>query len=192
MTNLVTDISTYILCGGKSSRMGSEKRLVFFNGKTFVGHVFEAIIPLCDTVFLVANPDNKEKYAYPDTITDIYADKGPVGGIYTALEHSHSENSLILSCDVPLLTTALLEELITLHHKGNADITVVEDHDHVHPLIGIYGKNVKHLFETAVLQDELRLMKVLEWCSCQRLHIPEERSGELRNINTKAALHLVM
>lgn len=172
--------------------MESEKGLVVFNGRTFVGHIFEAIIPLSDTIFLVANSGNREKYEYPDTVTDIYPDKGPAGGIYTALEHSSSESNLILSCDIPLITTSLLRELIVLHNKGNADITVVEDEDRIHPLIGIYRKRVSHLFERAILRDELRLMKILGKCNCQRLQVTEKRSMELQNINTKEDLHLVL
>lgn len=192
MTNLAGDISTYILCGGKSRRMGSEKGLVVFNGRTFVGHIFEAIIPVCDRVFLVTNSGNREAYGYPDTITDIYADKGPVGGIYTALQHSDTEDNLILSCDVPLLTTGLLRELMVSHRNGAAAITVARDSDRIHPLIGIYKKKTGHLFKAALLQDELRLMKVLERINCQQLPVPGERSIELQNINTREDLQIVL
>ncbi|UGU16898.1 molybdenum cofactor guanylyltransferase [Sinomicrobium kalidii] len=192
MTNLAGDISTYILCGGKSRRMGSEKGLVVFNGRTFVGHIFEAIIPVCDRVFLVTNSGNREAYGYPDTITDIYADKGPIGGIYTALQHSDTEDNLILSCDVPLLTTGLLRELMVWHRNGTAAITVVRDSDRIHPLIGIYKKKTRHLFKAALLQNELRLMKVLERINCQQLPVSGERSIELQNINTREDLQIVL
>ena len=96
-----------ILCGGKSSRMQSEKGLVLFNEKPFIEHIIEAALPISNEIQLVTNTSHYDYLPYKK-IKDIELDKGPIGGIYSALVYSNSDNNLILSCDVPLISTELL------------------------------------------------------------------------------------
>lgn len=101
------DLSAYILCGGKSSRMQSEKGLVYYNGKPFIRWIIEAVVPITSTIILVTSNGAYSLVGLP-MIEDIYENKGPVGGIFTALKHTKSSRNLILSCDVPRITTELL------------------------------------------------------------------------------------
>ncbi|HEX8014674.1 MAG TPA: NTP transferase domain-containing protein, partial [Flavobacterium sp.] len=39
-------LTAFILCGGKSSRMKSEKGLVLFQGKPFIEHIIQAVLPI--------------------------------------------------------------------------------------------------------------------------------------------------
>jgi molybdopterin-guanine dinucleotide biosynthesis protein A len=109
-------LTVFILCGGKSSRMQSEKGLVLFQNKPFIEHIIKAILPITDKIKLVTA--NKEYDYLPyDKIPDTVTDKGPLGGIYTALTDSETEFNLILSCDIPLISTELLSELISKHNQ---------------------------------------------------------------------------
>ena len=91
-----------ILCGGKSSRMQSEKGLVLYQNKPFIEHIIEAVLPISNNIQLVTNTNDYNYLAYKK-IKDVVVDKGPLGGIYSALIHSDSEINLILSCDIPLI-----------------------------------------------------------------------------------------
>ena len=111
-------LTVFILCGGKSSRMQSEKGLVLFQNKPFIEHIIQAILPITSNIKLITN--NKEYDYLPyQKIPDIITDKGPLGGIYTALTNSETEFNLILSCDIPLISTELLSELISKHNRGS-------------------------------------------------------------------------
>src|SRR5690606_11872103 len=101
-------------------RMQSEKGLVLFQGKPFIEHIIAAVLPISKEIQLVTNTSAYDYLSYKK-IKDIELDKGPIGGIYSALVHSESEINLILSCDVPLISTELLLELIEKH---NADFEV--------------------------------------------------------------------
>ena len=48
-----TELTVFILCGGKSSRMQSEKGLVLFQGKPFIEHIIKAILPVSDQIKLI-------------------------------------------------------------------------------------------------------------------------------------------
>ena len=107
------DLAVFILCGGKSSQMQSEKGLVLFKDKPFIEHIIKAILPITTNIQLVTNGNDYDYLEYKK-ISDIEIDKGPLGGIYTALYYSDTEFNMILSCDIPLISTELLQELICL------------------------------------------------------------------------------
>jgi molybdopterin-guanine dinucleotide biosynthesis protein A len=84
--------NAYILAGGKSSRMHTDKGLLLFEGKAMVQYFIEQLQPIFSKLFIVSNNPEDEKFrleVIPDSIKDI----GPAGGIYTALKHSNSDNS---------------------------------------------------------------------------------------------------
>ena len=134
-----------ILCGGKSSRMQSEKGLVLYQNKPFIENIIEAVLPISENIQLITNTNDYDYLAYKK-VKDIIADKGPLGGIYTALVHSETEMNLILSCDIPLISTEILLEQIE-KHGTNFDVSVFKDIDRMHPLIEMYSKKNSAYFK---------------------------------------------
>ncbi|MBE8726649.1 molybdenum cofactor guanylyltransferase [Flavobacterium hungaricum] len=180
-------LTVFILCGGKSSRMQSEKGLVLFQGKPFVEHIIQAILPISDQIKLITGSKEYDYLAY-EKIEDLILDKGPLGGIYTALSHSETEFNLILSCDIPLISTELLQELISKHTK-EAGITVFASESKTHPLIGIYSKEILPVIKEAIDSDELKTMNLLTKLPHQIINIEESKNVPLTNINSADELN---
>ena len=175
-------LTVFILCGGKSSRMQSEKGLVLFQGKPFIEHIIQAILPISDQIKLITATKEYDYLPY-QKIPDIILDKGPLGGIYTALTNSETEFNLILSCDIPLISTELLSELIS-KHNNEAEVTVFASESRLHPLIGIYSKKVLPVIKSAIDNDELKMMDLLAKIPHQILNIDESENFPLTNINS--------
>lgn len=175
-------LTVFILCGGKSSRMQSEKGLVLFQGKPFIEHIIQAILPVTEQIKLITATKEYDYLPY-QKIPDIILDKGPLGGIYTALANSETEFNLILSCDIPLISTELLSELIS-KHNNEAEITVFASESRLHPLIGIYSKKVLPVIKSAIDNDELKMMDLLAKIPHQILNIDESENFHLTNINS--------
>ncbi len=91
----------FVLAGGKSRRMGTDKALLAWNGQTLLEHMTGLLHGVCDPVQVVGRDD------LPDSVPDL----GVIGGIATALEHTTTENNLIVAVDLPLLTHRLLKHL---------------------------------------------------------------------------------
>jgi len=180
-------LTVFILCGGKSSRMQSEKGLVLFQNKPFVEHIIQAVLPVSDNIKLVTNIIDYDYLAYIK-IPDIITDKGPLGGIYTALTHSETEFNLILSCDIPLISTELLAELISKHNE-EAEITVFVSESRMHPLIGIYSKKVLPVVKSAIDNNELKMMDLIASVPHQIIKIDESENFHLTNINSADELN---
>jgi molybdopterin-guanine dinucleotide biosynthesis protein A len=176
-----------ILCGGKSSRMQSEKGLVLYQNKPFIEYIIDAVLPISRNIQLITNTNDYDYLPYRK-IKDIVTEKGPLGGIYTALVHSESEMNLLLSCDIPLISTEILLELIE-NHNVNFDVSVFEDANRIHPLIGIYDRNILPVIKKAIENNDLKMLHLLSKVTHQLIPIPEEKRNLFQNINSVAELN---
>ena len=108
---LENNIPAYILCGGRSSRMGQDKGLVTLQESEFISYIINTLKNITDSIVLVTENEEYSRFKLP-VIKDIYAEKGPLGGIHAALQHTHESQILVLSCDIPLLKSYVIRELI--------------------------------------------------------------------------------
>lgn len=181
------ELSAYILCGGKSSRMGEEKGLVELRGKSFVQWILEALFPIvANPVLVTKNPDYR--FFQLEMIPDLIEDKGPVGGIFTALRHSKADSVLILSCDIPKITTEALGYLVEKSREEISKITFLSDGKNDYPLIGVYPKCNLKLFKDSISGGQLKLRQFVESLPHQRIELNPSNIQSLQNINTKAEL----
>jgi molybdopterin-guanine dinucleotide biosynthesis protein A len=176
-----------ILCGGKSSRMKTEKGLVLYQKKAFIEHVIDAVLPISNTIQLISNTSDYDYLGYA-IVNDLVPEKGPLGGIYTALVHSETENNLILSCDIPLISTEILLELIE-KHKVDFEISVFKDEDKIHPLIGMYSKKLVPILKKALDENKLKMMDFISNSNHQLFAIDKEKRKFFKNINSVAELN---
>jgi molybdopterin-guanine dinucleotide biosynthesis protein A len=176
-----------ILCGGKSSRMQSEKGLVLYQNKTFIEYIIEAVLPISNSIQLITNTNDYDYLAYKK-IKDIVVDKGPLGGIYTALVYSEAEMNLILSCDIPLISTEILLEL-TEKHNPNFDVSVFEDTDRIHPLIGIYSTKILPVLKKSIDENDLKMMRFISNVKHQLIPITDDKKQLFKNINSVTELN---
>lgn len=180
MENKITAI---VLAGGKSQRMETDKGLLILNGKTFIQHICDALQPIVGSNILIVS-GNKEYDAlgFP-RVEDIIENKGPVGGLYTGLKESKTKVNLVLSVDVPLVSTELLEWLIKNHEETDM-VTQTKIGDKTNPLIGVYDRSMKIVFGEHMAGNQLKLRKVIEDVKHQTLEVPEKWNHQLQNINT--------
>ncbi|MGJ5643361.1 molybdenum cofactor guanylyltransferase [Formosa sp. S-31] len=184
-------ISAYILCGGKSSRMQTEKGLVEFNSKPFIEWIIEAVKPITDNIYLVTENTSYSKYNYP-LLADIHKNKGPVGGIYTALSHTSTHQNLILSCDIPMISTDIIKRYLINSKVINSHISFVSDSTRDYPLIGMYTSNNLPRFEQAIRTNQLKLMTLIKSSTYHRIEVATKDYDALHNVNTKDELqHLI-
>lgn len=152
------DITGIILAGGKSSRMGKDKALFDFNGKTLVSYAIEALKPICGQLMISANLP-QEKYAAfgLPVISDEIKDVGPMGGILTCLKHSATQHNLVISCDTPFVGSALFGYL--LNEIENYQV-IVPSHETflIEPLNAYYNTNVIREMDVSINEGNYKLM----------------------------------
>lgn len=151
------DIMAYVLAGGKSSRMGQDKGLMMFRGKPMIQFVLDELSKLHLEVKIIANSDAYNALGY-EVIKDIVAEKGPMGGILTALNDCQTAYALVLSCDTPLLPAAIIKHLIS---AMNDDITVAQTSTQIHPLCAIYKTTLKQKIKQHIENTQLKMQELI-------------------------------
>ncbi|PJJ09230.1 molybdenum cofactor guanylyltransferase [Flavobacterium sp. 1] len=180
MENKITAI---VLAGGKSQRMGTDKGMLDLNGKTFIQHICDALQPIVDSNILIVSANKEYDALGFSRVEDIIENKGPVGGLYTALMESKTKVNLVLSIDVPLVSTELLEWLIK-NHDETYMITQTKSGDKINPLIGVYDRSMRIVFGEHMAGNQLKLRQVIEDVKHQTIEVPELWNHQLQNINT--------
>lgn len=187
MKNL-PEISAYILCGGQSRRMGMDKAQLMYQGRTFVQHLVHVVEPLGCAIQLSSSHEAHLKYGLP-VVQDLWPNLGPMGGIYSALQHANTETNLILACDLPKLTTKILIDLIATHRHERSEITVVESGGRLHPIIGVYERSLIPKIEKLIHQKDYRMNALLDRVKLARLMVPD--SNLLMNVNNPSDYRLL-
>ena len=177
-------LTAYILAGGKSSRMGSDKGLLLFNNRSIVSHIYDALLPIAGENVVVVSGNEKYDFLGVERIEDLVLDKGPVGGIFTALSHTKTKLNLIVSVDVPLVSTELLQWILD-NHSEDFLMTQVQTDEKSSPLIAVYDQKLLSAFKENLENDQLRLRKVIDSITHQTLEVPKQWAFQLQNINTK-------
>ena len=185
-------ITGVILAGGKSSRMGFDKGLALLNGKPMIQHMITVIEKLGIELIIISNNPAYKAFGYP-VYEDVIPEKGPAGGIFTALECSTTDLNLILSCDAPYINSDVLNALIS--KSRNKDITIAEHEGVEYPLIGVYSKSVKNVFRKNVEQNKLKLRSICSELEANIVSFPLGSHGvddnTFNNINTQEQLNSI-
>src|ERR1039458_8060619 len=87
-------VTAFVLAGGKSSRMGSDKAFLQLGDETLLSHALKVAGTVAGEVRIVG--DAKKFAAFGQVVEDVYRERGPLGGIHGALSNSATELNLML------------------------------------------------------------------------------------------------
>jgi molybdopterin-guanine dinucleotide biosynthesis protein A len=140
--------TAFVLAGGKSTRMGSDKALMRLGGRPLILRALELAEAVTKDVKIVGDP---EKFAtFGKVVQDIYAARGPLGGIHAALRHSTTEYNLILGVDLPFVPASFLSFLVSATKSSEATVTVPSAGGYLQTLCAIYRKTFVEPAEAAL------------------------------------------
>jgi molybdopterin-guanine dinucleotide biosynthesis protein A len=189
----VPSTGAIVLAGGKSSRMGTPKALLPFDGTPLIVHIVSMLRQLFDEVVIVAAP-GQELPPMPMPVTLVHDDvayQGPVGGIYYGLSalRPEAEAGFVTSCDSAFLNLALIAHLV--EKIATCDVVVPHWEGRFQPLHAVYRKSVAPLLAAQLARGELRPVQLFERVRTCRAEEEEIRrldpEGEsFFNMNTPA------
>lgn len=180
--------SLLLLAGGKSSRMGTNKAELLYEGRTFVENLIEKAKCLGLQKIYLSGYQNKLENI--QVVYDIYPEIGPLGGLHAGLLAVQTPYCLVLPVDIPQIPVGLLEELLDTHKKQILDCEmeklplVVERDGFMEPLIGLYPASMLEFIEDRIKAQRLSVFRMLkEWGS--RNFVADIPAWQIANINTK-------
>ena len=180
-----------VLCGGKSSRMGTSKALLPFGPETMLQRVVRVLGGVVAPIVVVAAADQELPSLPPDVLItrDEREGRGPLQGLAAGLKAlpDSIETAYVTSCDVPLLVPGFVTQMLALA-EGH-DVALMEIDGFTHPLSAVYRRAVLPRVEGLLAQDRLRPVFLFEMVRTRRI-APAEMTADpdlltLRNLNTR-------
>ena len=190
-------IEGFILAGGKSRRMGTDKSQLVLNGQSFVEHIAAELSAATSSVTIVGGnreleTRNSKLETYPEylkTAADVYPQWGALGGVHAALSACSASWALVVACDFPFVTSELFRSLASMRGEFEAVAPIQED-GIPQPLCSLYRvEPCLRLAEQLIKSGERKPIALLQsvrtrWVLFSELSKLEAAACFFENINT--------
>jgi molybdopterin-guanine dinucleotide biosynthesis protein A len=170
------EASGVILSGGESSRMGVNKAFIEIQGKRIIDSIVKLLSILFPEVIIVTNTPLDYACINARIVTDIFPQKGSLGGIYTGLFYSSHPYSLVVACDMPFLRREVIEYMTG--KIGSNDVVIPHLSDGYHPLHAIYSRRCLPFMERLIEKDDLRIVNFFK-----KVRVKEVSGKELSQVD---------
>ena len=150
------DVTAFILAGGKSTRMGTDKAFVDYDGRTLLARALDLARSVTSDVRIVGGQEKLAAFA--PVVEDVFRDCGPLGGIHAALRSSLTELNLMLAVDTPFVSFTFLQYLVSQARSAPDVVAVVPCGDGGwQPLCAIYRREFANAAENALRAGRNRI-----------------------------------
>lgn len=181
-----------VLCGGNSTRMGSDKGLLKEEEETWAEMAVRKLRALSLPVVVSVNrqqyPVYEQLFSREQLIVDHegFADKAPLFGLLSVHLQLPEKDLFVLACDIKDITTPLLRNLYESFKAERPKALVYHTGERPQPLCGLYTAEGLHAIYQRLQSGALKrysMMHVLEVLQAGMLPVKEEDRPFFRNYN---------
>lgn len=182
--NKQASLNGLILAGGKSSRMGTDKGMINWQGKPHQYYLADLLSNFCNCVYISCRKEQNLAEPGYEYIEDIEVDAGPFGGLYSAFNVNPEAAWLVVACDFPLLDLQTIRYLID-HRNPNVLATAYQNDSDLlpEPLLTIWEPMAFPILKLALHERKTSLRHLLIDNSTELIRA--ENPALLLNVNTK-------
>lgn len=183
--------SAAILAGGLATRLGGcDKSALLVDGRAILDRQIDTLTPLVEDLMIVGHSVNVT-HLIPGArvIADIVPGCGPLGGLHAALTSARSDVLFLVACDMPYVSSAFVEHLLSL--AGEADAIVPQTERGYHPLCAVYTRACLEPAAAQLADRRLKMLELLDRVRVRVVPLEEIRcfgapDRLLANVNTPA------
>lgn len=142
---IMTNFSGYVLAGGKSSRMQTDKAFLEIGGETFLSRAAQTLFETCENSVKIVLNKNQANFIerLPENVPHIFdrfENRGALGGIHAALTDCQTKYAMILAVDLPLVMPETIANLADITVSSNKFVAVVprQTDGRLQPLCAVY------------------------------------------------------
>jgi len=187
-------MTSIVLAGGRSLRLGRSKALQAIQGKSLIQWVVDRLAMLSTEIIIVTARGEAipcSSAVRMKTVADIYPAKGTLVGIHSGLIASSSSRAIVVGCDMPFLSVSLLEYMTQT--LADSDVALPRIGEMVEPLCAVYSKNCLVPIQMLLERNELRISRLLGMVKVRYIEEDEidrfdPQHLSFRNINSEADL----
>lgn len=189
-SHVALGVSAAILAGGRARRLGGADKASLTVGRArIIDRQLAALSAVADDIRIVCNDPGRYADLGIRVIADAIPGAGPLGGIYSALLDAAHEHVLIVACDLPFVTAALLERLAA-ESLGwpETDAVVPRSARGLEPLCAVYRRRCAAAARRRIEQGTLQAAGLLEDVRARILEpdalAPYDEGALFENVNT--------
>jgi molybdenum cofactor guanylyltransferase len=190
---MITDVTGVLLAGGKSRRMGEDKRFLSVGEETLYERSLAVLRSVFQTVFVVIAQDSPALRSDVPVFRDLVPDCGSLGGLYTGLTQAVTPYVFTVACDMPFLNPATVQYFTEV--KGDTDVVMAKLRNGLQPMHALYHQRCLTVMEDLMKARELKIQQLAVHPSLRvRLITPDELSAvdpegrSFYNVNTPSDL----
>ncbi|WP_455376868.1 molybdenum cofactor guanylyltransferase [Petrachloros mirabilis] len=156
---MIFDVTGLLLAGGKSRRMGTDKRFLHVGDRTLFERTLHALRIVFPEVVVVIAQDSEPLDAPVPVLRDVIPNCGTLGGLFTGLKLAKTPYVFVVACDMPFLEPRVIEAFI--ERRGDADVLMAKAHG-LQPMHAVYGKRCLPVMEDMLKTRELRIQHIIQ------------------------------
>ncbi len=165
-----SDAVGFVLAGGRSSRMGTDKTLVPFAGRPLIEHAI-GILKNAGLQVHIAGAREELRVLLPPNIRiipDAETGLGPLAGICAALRSTAAPHAVFLPVDTPLLPASLIRYLLRHSRLAASPVTVASVGATPQTFPAVLGRETLPLLERKLDEGELGCLAAFQ-AACVQL-----------------------
>jgi molybdenum cofactor guanylyltransferase len=184
--NIMKPCQAFILAGGASSRMGTDKSQLLIERQTFTERIADTLRKVTDSVTVVGRTLSDSSLP---SVPDVYPQWGALGGLHAALTAATREWAIVIACDLPFVTSELFSHLATLRLDHDAVVPIQPD-GRPQPLAAFYRVEPCRRRATELIEmGQRRPLDLLEtvktrWVAFDEIRNLDQSERFFVNINT--------
>ena len=188
-----TEVTGILLAGGKSRRMGEDKRHLVVGEQTLLERSLAVLHSIFQEVLVVIAQDSPPLGVDARVVRDLVPDCGSLGGLYSGLMQATTPWVFVVACDMPFLNQAVIAQFTS--RKATADIVMAKLDARLHPMHALYGKQCLPVLEQMIRARQFKIQEMVSQSSLRVCYVTEadlltiDPSGRsFYNVNTLADL----
>jgi molybdopterin-guanine dinucleotide biosynthesis protein A len=188
-----------VLCGGKSTRMGTDKGLIKQNAIPWAQLAYDKLSALDVKVVLSINRAQAETYQrvfQPSLLIEDWDQiefKGPLRGLMSVHAKYPGEDLILLACDMPAMEVNILRQLLEYRNTDpSKDVYIFTNSGEPEPLCGIFcsaglTKVFKMYSEKTLVKESMKF--IIEHLHSYLIPLKAGEETYFININTDVELN---
>ncbi|MBK5293784.1 MAG: molybdenum cofactor guanylyltransferase [Acidobacteriia bacterium] len=178
------DIAGFVLAGGNSTRMGSDKALLPLAGGTLLEQTCRKVEAAAGCAVIIGPPERYSHLGW-EVCPDRQSGLGPLAGIVAALSLDRAEWNLIVACDMPALETPFLRLILSLAAQSGAACLLPAGPDgRAQPLCAVYHAASRQPLADALSRGVRKVRQALESVPVKIWQVDDKQA--FLNLNTPA------
>jgi molybdenum cofactor guanylyltransferase len=181
-----TQVTALILAGGRSSRMGTDKALIVWQGKPLLQRVVNAAQQCCATVQVITPwPERYRPLSNSVQWCLESSPAGPLTALAQGLETVYTPWVLLLACDMPQLDPTVLRDWIVQLPDAEAAIAYVPYYEsRWEPLCAFYNVSCRSSLDKYIAKGGRSFQEWLGPAGAVPLKVDDVIAPMLQNCNT--------